>query len=189
MNRSEVLLATRPRTELVLCGMMAALIALFSWISLPLVFSPVPLTLQTLAVLLAGGLLGWAWGPASVGIFLLLGLVGAPVFHNGASGPGVLAGPTGGFLLAFVPAALVMGLGSRLALGRPRLQSVTILAGSALVASGLIYLIGVPWMAAVTDMGAWKAVTVGLLPYLPGDLLKAAAAVALLRGVREAVGR
>jgi biotin transport system substrate-specific component len=124
-----------------------------------------------------------------VGIFLLLGLVGAPVFHGGASGPGVLAGPTGGFLLAFVPAALVMGLGARLARGRPRVRSLLILAVSAVLASVVIYLIGVPWMAAVTGMDAWKAVSVGLLPYLPGDLLKAAAAVALLRGVREALGR
>jgi biotin transport system substrate-specific component len=190
---SATLLQTRGGTlvspaKLATCAMMAALIAVFSWASLPLPFSPVPLTLQTLAVLVAGGLLGKAWGPASVALFLLLGVVGLPVFHGGASGPGVLAGPTGGFLLGFVPAVFIMGLSADLARGVGKL-GVALLAGGAMLASAVLYASGVPWLAWVTGMGLREAIVLGLLPYLAGDIVKAAAAVALIRAVNLALAR
>lgn len=174
---------------LAMTGMMAATLAVLSWASLPLPFSPVPLTLQTLGVLLAGALLGRVWGPVSVGVFILLGLVGLPVFHNGASGPGVLVGPTGGFLVGFLGAAFVMGLAGDFARRTSGRRALALLAAGAVVASLVIYAAGVPWLAAVTGMSAGKAITVGLVPYLPGDAIKAVAAVALARAVGTALER
>ena len=78
-----------------------------AWLSVP--FYPVPLTMQTLAVLLIGGLLGSRLGVATVASYLALGLAGAPVFHGGTGGPAVLPGPTGGYLVGFLPAAFLMG--------------------------------------------------------------------------------
>ena len=88
-------------------GTFVALIAAGSWISIPL--PPVPLTLQTLFVLLAGVVMR-RYAVIPVGLYVLLGAANLPIFHNGTAGLGVLLGPTGGFLIGFVPAALITGL-------------------------------------------------------------------------------
>ena len=103
-------------TRLALAGVMAAVIAVFSLISIPI--GTVPLTLQTLAVLVAGGLLGPLWGPVSVAVYLLVGLMGVPVFAGGEAGLHVLLGPKGGYLVGFVVAAFIMGLAGRAARAR-----------------------------------------------------------------------
>lgn len=100
---------TRPLVEAALCS---AFIVICSQISIPLV-SGVPITLQTLAIAFAGYYLGWLYGPLSVLVFLLLGLVGLPVFSNFQAGAGMLFGFTGGFLWGFLPMALLAGLGVR----------------------------------------------------------------------------
>lgn len=175
--------------SLALCGVMAALLAVGSWVSIPLY--PVPLTLQTLVVLVAGGLLGRAFGPVSTVVYVLVGLVGVPVFAGGEAGPGVLLGPKGGYLVGFVLAAFVMGWAgdatraARRAPGVSRLPRWWRLALGAVVASLLIYAAGVPWLAAVTGMGWRAAVTVGMLPFLIGDAVKAAVAVAVIRAVDD----
>jgi biotin transport system substrate-specific component len=168
------------RAAMVLAGI--GILAASAWLSVP--FYPVPLTMQTLAVLLVGGMLGPALGMSSVMGYLALGALGAPVFHGGLGGVVVIAGPTGGYLLGFIPAAFIMGWAARLAGGRvptarlhTRMRRLVVLAVGALVASAVIYLIGVPWLALATGMRLEHAVAVGLRPFLLGDLLKAAVAV------------
>lgn len=163
--------------------MMAAVLAVCSWVSVP--FYPVPLTLQTLAVLVAGGLLGPLWGAVSVVVYLLVGLVGLPVYAGFGAGPGVLFGPRGGYLCGFVLAAVIMGSAGDAArargmAGRP---AVAVLGAGALLASAVVYLVGLPWLMAVTGMDMAEALAVGLAPFVPGDLLKAAVAVVLVRAV------
>jgi biotin transport system substrate-specific component len=168
---------------------MAAVTAVFSLLSVPI--GTVPLTLQTLAVLLAGGLLGPVWGPVSVLVYLLVGLVGVPVFAGGEAGPHVLLGPKGGFLVGFVVAAFLMGLAGRAARARgltTRGGLVWLIAG-AVAASVAIYLVGVPWLAAVTGLSLRKAFVVGCAPFLLTDALKAAVAVLLVRSVGAALDR
>ncbi len=84
------------------------LLSASAYLSVP--FFPVPLTMQTLAVLLIGGMLGPMLGASAVAGYIALGMAGAPVFHNGLAGPAVLAGPTGGYLIGFIAAAFVMGI-------------------------------------------------------------------------------
>jgi biotin transport system substrate-specific component len=162
-----------------------------AWLSVP--FYPVPLTMQTLAVLLVGGLLGPRRGMAAVAGYLALGLAGAPVFHGGLGGPAVLAGPTGGYLVGFLPAALLMGLAAHRALGAARqlrpLGQFLVLAAGAVLAEAVIYCLGVPWLALVGRLGLHEAAAVGLVPFLLGDLLKAAVAVGAVRGGRSALAR
>jgi biotin transport system substrate-specific component len=167
-------------------------LAASAWISVP--FYPVPMTLQTLGVLLVGGFLGPRLGVASVTSYLALGLAGAPVFHSGLGGPALLAGPTGGYLMGFVLAALLMGLASRRSwtlsaspLGR--LQKVTLLVGGALMAGAAIYALGLPWLAFTTVKDAGTAVTVGLVPFLLGDLVKTAVAVTAVYGGKNLLER
>lgn len=175
--------------NIALAGVLAATLAVSSWVSIPIPISPVPLTLQTLAVLLAGGLLGRVWGPVSVGVYLLVGVAGIPVFAGGEAGPGVLLGFKGGYLVGFVLAAFLMGVAGDLVRSRSlgRRLSLGVMGAGAAAASLAIYALGVPWLAFVTGMGAWPAVAAGMLPYLALDAVKAFAAVILVRGVDEAL--
>ncbi len=167
-------------------------LAASAWISVP--FYPVPMTLQTLAVLLVGGLLGPRLGVAAVTSYLALGLAGAPVFHSGLGGLVLLAGPTGGYLMGFVPAAFLMGLASRrawtLSSGRlSRLSKMALLAGGALLAEASIYAFGLPWLALTTAADAGTAVAAGLVPFLLADLVKMAVAVTATYGGKNLLGR
>ena len=93
--------------DLAMVGLFAALTAIGAWISIPI--PPVPFTFQVLFVLLAGAVLGSARGGLSQIVYVLLGVIGLPVFAGGASGPGVLFGPTGGYIFGFIVAAFVVG--------------------------------------------------------------------------------
>lgn len=151
-----------------------ALIAAGSWVSIP--FFPVPLTLQTFFVLLAGAVMRRR-AVVPVGLYLLLGALGLPVFHNATAGFGVLLGPTGGFIVGFVAAALVAGYAYEHPSDRVRVAGLA-------AASLLVYLFGVSWLALSTGMGVLAAVIVGMLPFLPGDAVKAAAVFFVARRLR-----
>jgi biotin transport system substrate-specific component len=181
--------ATFPARTLALQTTLAVaavgLLVASAWISVP--FYPVPLTMQTLAVLLIGGLLGPRLGAATVVGYLGLGLAGAPFFHNGLAGPAVLAGPTGGYLIGFVPAAFLMGYAVKWAMARRSLTlQLALLGAGAIVAEAAIYAVGLPWLAVLYTGGDLaRATAVGAVPYLLGDLLKAAVAIGAIRaGVR-----
>jgi biotin transport system substrate-specific component len=163
-------------------SLMAALIGVGALVHLPI--GPVPVVLQNLFVLLAGLLLGSRYGLASVLLYLLIGAMGLPVFAGGKGGIAHFLGPTGGYLVGFAAAAFVAGfISERL----PRRLVTDILAVAA--GSLIIYLIGVPWLKTVTQMTWDKAFTVGMLPFVPGDILKAAGAVLLAGPARLIVWR
>ncbi|GAB4527565.1 MAG: biotin transporter BioY [Anaerolineales bacterium] len=158
---------------LILSGSL--LVALLAQVRISLPFTPVPITGQTMGVLLTGALLGSRRGTAALLLYLLEGLAGLPVFAGGAGGAAHLMGATGGYLLGFVLAAWLVGALCERGLERTwRTAWLPFLAGEA-----LIYLAGVPWLAFFVG-GMHKAVTLGLLPFLPGDALKAMLAAALL---------
>jgi biotin transport system substrate-specific component len=201
VDRSEVLVVDAPRyartagRHMVLSALLVVagigVLTASAWLSVP--FYPVPLTMQTLAVLMVGGLLGPRRGLAAVAGYLALGLAGAPVFHGGLGGPAVLAGPTGGYLVGFLPAALLMGLAANWALRGARqlrpLGQFLVLAAGAVSAEVVIYCLGFPWLAFGYGLGLHEAAAVGLVPFLLGDLLKAAVAVGAVRGGRSVLAR
>jgi biotin transport system substrate-specific component len=163
-------------------SLMAALIAVGALIHLPI--GPVPVVLQNLFVLLAGLLLGSRYGLASVLLYLLIGAMGLPVFAGGKGGLVHFFGPTGGYLLGFALAAFATGFISERFSHKSTIDILAVTAGTLLV-----YLIGVPWLKTVTQMTWEKALTVGMLPFLPGDILKATAAVLLARPARQILWR
>lgn len=172
--------------DLALMAMFAAVTAVLAYVRIPLPFSPVPITGQTFGLMLAGLLLGPRLAALSQAVYLLMGLVGLPVFAGGMAGPGVLAGPTGGYLWAHVPGAYIVGLvaGSRRELSAAR--AVTAAAAGGIVA---VYVLGVWQLGAVTGMDWRAALAAGALPFLPGDALKAAAAAVVGRRLTAALGR
>lgn len=142
------------------------LIALGSWISIPI--GNIPVTLQTLFVLLAGVVLH-RYGAIPVLLYIILGALGLPLFHNGTTGIGVLLGPTGGYLIGFIFAALAAGLAYETK------SSIMRLAGL-FTATILIYVFGVAWLMFSLHMTFIVAVATGVLPFIVFDLIKAGAA-------------
>jgi len=149
-------------------------IALCARVAIPLPFSPVPVTGQTLAVLLIGALLGSRRGSLCLLTYLAEGAAGLPVFQAGNGGPAYMAGPTGGYLIGFVAAAYVTGwLAEK---GWDRQVGATLMA--MLLGNAVIYACGLPWLALFVR--AKGALSLGLYPFIPGDLLKLALATMLL---------
>lgn len=157
---------------LVLAG--SALIAVSAWVAIPLPFSPVPVTGQTLAVLLVGSALGARRGAASALAYLAEGASGLPVFAGGAAGPHVLVGPTGGYLAGFVLGAYVCGALAERGWDRRPLQTV----GSMLLGNLAILAPGLLWLSPF--VGSSRVLALGLIPFVPGDVVKIALAAALL---------
>jgi biotin transport system substrate-specific component len=169
---------SRALTDLALVVGASVLTALAARVEIPLGFTPVPITGQTFAVLLTGALLGWSRGAAAMALYLLEGAVGLPVFAGGASGVPRLLGPTGGYLWSYPLAAALTGwLAER---GADRRFWSTVLA--MLAGSAVIFALGVTWLA--TFVGK-AALAKGLLPFIPGDILKAGLAAALLPPARR----
>lgn len=156
----------------------SALVALCAHVSVPLLFTPVPLTLQNFAVLLLGLLLEPAAAFAALALYLIEGAAGLPVFSLHAAGASVLLGSNGGYLLSYpFAAALIGAVKNRL---RPASFSTAIFAAAA--GSLLIYAMGAAWFSTVTHL-PWKAVlTMTVWPFLPGDALKVIAAAAIATG-------
>lgn len=162
---------------------MSAVIALGAQLEVPLPFTPVPMTGQTFGVLLAGILLGSRWGAASAALYLAEGLVGLPVFAGGAAGPAVLAGPTAGYLVGFLPGAWLAG---RLA-ERGWDRSPTTAAAAMLAGSAAIFACGLANLARF--LPASQLLSAGLVPFLPGDVVKSAFAAAALPRAWRLLGR
>ncbi|HEX6365956.1 MAG TPA: biotin transporter BioY [Agromyces sp.] len=144
----------------------------------------VPITLQTLGVMLAGAILGARKGALAVTAYVALGLAGLPILSGGTGGLGVLVGPTGGYLLGFILGAYVIGwLAERLT---PRLKFWTLLIATSVGGILAVYLVGIPWLAAVTGMPIGAAIAAGSLPFLIGDAIKAIVAAVVAAGVHRA---
>lgn len=144
----------------------SAFIALCGQLSVRLPFSPVPITGQTLSVLLVGAVLGSRRGVLSAITYLIQGIVGLPVFAGGTSGIAHLLGPTGGYLVGFVAAAYLTGkLAQR---GWDRRVATTFLA--MLLGNLVLYVLGLSWLSIF--VGARKVLQLGLYPHIPGDLAK-----------------
>ncbi|WAI01541.1 biotin transporter BioY [Methanogenium organophilum] len=145
-----------------LTAAFVALIAVGGWVSLPI--PPVPVTLQTFFVLLAAVVMG-RYAVLPVFVYLLLGILNMPVFHNGLAGIGVLMGATGGYLIGFLPAVLVAGFAYEQ-------ENRIIRAGGITAATLIIYLFGITWMSYSTGMALTQAVLLGVVPFIAGDALK-----------------
>jgi len=177
---------TLPRVTAVILG--AAFVALAAQVSVPLPGTPVPMTLQPLAVLLVGGLLGSRLGAASMVLYLVLGIAGLPVFTPTVPLLGIarLLGPTGGYLLAYPVAAFAVGaLNPGLAPGvsLPRWARVAV---GVLVGLVLIHVGGLAQLAILTG-NVSAAARLGTVPFLLGDLAKLAVATAVLAKLTPAV--
>jgi len=180
MNYSGILIPERPipnrviNTAIILGA--SWLIAISAQITIHLPFSPVPITGQTLAVLLTGFVLGKKLGTASIAAYLAQGAAGLPFFSGGRSGLATLLGPTGGYLFGFLAAVYVVGMLIELRFKRSFFQAFSVL----IIGNVIIYLFGLVWL--VRFVGESQVLQLGLYPFLIGDLLKILVGIVLVGG-------
>ena len=162
--------------ELTMMALLAAILCVSSYINIPLPISPVPITAQILVVNLIALLLKPKKAALTVGVWLLLGAVGLPVFSGGRGGFGILAGPTGGYAFGYLLMAFVVAF----LCGKCK-KAVEKLLILIIVGIPIMYVLGVAWMKYVTGVDWMAAWTTGALAFLPGDIVKAVAAVAIAK--------
>ena len=143
---------------------MTAVICLLGPLSVPI--GPIPISLTNLAVYLALYLLGWKLGTLSYIVYLLLGMFGMPVFSGFAGGMGKLLGPTGGYLIGFIPMAIIGGLAVE------RFSSRLIQFAGMALGTLLCYAFGTAWFCFTTRMALLPALSIAVFPFLPGDVVK-----------------
>lgn len=169
-----------PQVRLLDAGIVVAgslLMAVCAHVSIPLWFTPVPITLQTFGVLLLALTLGGWRASAALVLYLIEGIAGMPVFSpHGAGGIAQVIGPTGGYLMAYPLAALLGGLLAEHFGRRTRLLS---LCGGALLAEFVLFASGLVWLLALTHVSMTAALSAAVLPFIPGEVIKIAAAVGI----------
>lgn len=154
--------------------------ALSAFVRIPLPFTPVPVTLQTAAVLWAGLCLGAQRGALSQIGYIALGVAGIPVFAGAQAGLLFLAGPTAGYIAGFVVAAFIVGKASRNFSGRwASLLAMLIVADTALFTCGII------WLKVITGAGWDHLFTIGVVPFIPGEIVKIIAVAAVYMQFRS----
>ena len=173
--------------KLVLAAGMAALIGLLAQVRFLLPWSPVPITGQTFAVLLAGVMLGSRWGGISLVLYAGLGAAGIPWFTGWSGGVGHLAGPTGGYIIGFILAALFLGhFTDKYVRSRSFLSMLGLMLFASLI---LVYVPGLAqlglWLNLVRGeaVGLSSLLTMGAVPFIAGDITKAVLAAAVARGI------
>lgn len=161
-------------TDLVLVGAGAALVAIAAQIAVPL--WPVPITGQTLAVLLVGSALGALRGSLAMVLYALIGLAGLPVFSDASSGPAVLLGPTGGYIVGFVFAAALTGWIAQRSWDRKIWRAILGFLGGTVVT----FAIGLPWLAFTLGLNLQQTLEGGLYPFIIGGAVKALAGAGII---------
>jgi biotin transport system substrate-specific component len=163
----------------------AALIFASSRVSIPVPGSPIPISGQTFGVLLVGGALGFRRGLASVALYVLIGLIGLPFFAEGKGGVSVILGARGGYLIGFIVAGALVGRLAELGWDRRIVGAL----GAMAIGNVVIYLIGVPWLMAVTHVDLATGIAQGLTPFLIGDAIKLILAALAFPAAWWVVGR
>lgn len=157
---------------LCLTALMAAVLCIVAPLSIPI--GDVPISLATFGVYLCGILLGEKLGTAAVGIYVLLGLVGVPVFAGWKAGVAILAGPTGGFLIGYIFQAAFTGIFAYRCKGKRLIMLLGMLIGTV-----VCYVIGVTWLGCSLHLSVKAALMAGLVPFIPGDACKMLACLAI----------
>lgn len=181
---AKALLLNLNTKQLAVTGLMAALFCVLGPWALQLPFSPVPFSLGTLAIYFVVTVLGRKLGTLSVLIYILLGAVGLPVFTNFSGGLGKLLGPTGGYILGYIFMALICGY-----FVDKRPGSLALTAAGMVLGTIVLYLFGTLWLAYQANLSFSAALAAGVIPYIPGDLVKMAAGVVAGSQVRKELAR
>lgn len=166
--------------QLSLAGLMTAVICILGPISLQIPISPVPISLGTLAIYFVISVLGVKLGTLSVIVYILLGLAGLPVFTGFMGGPAKLFGPTGGYIVGYIFMVPLCGLAVEKSENKPLLRILGMVGGTL-----VLYLFGTIWLALQLSYTFPAALMAGVIPYIPGDIVKLAIAMVVGNKLRK----
>jgi biotin transport system substrate-specific component len=167
---------------LTLIGLMTAVTCILGPLSIAIPISPVPISFTNLAIFFSAIILGWKKGTVSFLVYLLIGFAGVPVFSSFTAGPGKLLGPTGGYLIGFIFLALIAGFFVDKFPGKIYMHVLGMALGMVVT-----YLLGTGWLAYQANMSFQAALFVGVIPYIPGDIVKIIIALVLGTTVKKQV--
>lgn len=165
-------------------ALFAAMLVVMSYLNIQLGFSPVPISLENMVIMLAGGILGATYGFFSIFTVIFLTALGLPLLH-GNGGLSLILGPTGGFIWMYPISALLIGFFISKIKGKTWRDIVLIFLVVEIFGSLLVYVTGVPWLAHVAGLSAQKALLLGCYPYLLGDAVKAVIATLIIVPVKQ----
>jgi biotin transport system substrate-specific component len=168
----------------VFSALFAALLVVLSYVNINLGFSPVPITLSNMTIMLAGAMLGGFYGFFSMALVVVLTALGLPMWH-GKGGIGLLAGPTGGFIVMYPVCALLVGLAASRIKGSGVASHLKMLFVTFVLGSLLLYVGGVPWLKVVANLSWNDALVAGFYPFLIGDFAKAVISTLIVLQVRR----
>ncbi|MCR4649445.1 MAG: biotin transporter BioY [Lachnospiraceae bacterium] len=176
-NKAKITTITITRVALA-----TAVICVLGPLALPLPISPVPISLGILGVFFSVYVNGWLWGSLSCILYLLIGLVGVPVFSGFSGGAGKLLGPTGGYMIGYILLALIAGFFIEKFEKQIPLHIVGMVLGTA-----ACYLLGTIWLAISTKMNFQAALLAGVIPFIPADIVKMVIAILVGIPVRRGI--
>ncbi len=164
------------------CAIMAAVLCLLCPFSIPI--GPIPISLATLVIYLAAFVLGWKKATISVAVYLLLGMVGLPVFSGGAGGLAKLAGPTGGYLVGYLFLAIISGL----FVEHFNRRWIPVILGE-ILATAVLYLFGTVWFMIMMQVDLLTALASCVIPFLIGDAIKIVVSIALGKAIYHGLNK
>lgn len=173
--------------DMVLVAVFTALIAICSWITIPAMAGQVPFTLQTFAVFVTAGILGTKRGTLSVVVYILLGLVGVPVFAGFVGGFSVIIGPTGGYIIGFIFTAIIIGSVSYFVKEKSELTKIVSLVVSMILGDIACFIIGTIWFMVVTNTNLAASLTMCVVPFIIPDIVKIILATIIVNRVKKYV--
>lgn len=168
--------------NMALIAIFTALIAVCSWISIP---GQVPFTLQTFAVFVTAGLLGYKRGIISIVVYIILGMIGIPVFSGMKAGVSVIVGPTGGYIVGFILTVLIIGIGMKLAENKSKSVKLVITFVSMLLGDVACFLIGTLWFMYITKSGLVFSLLNCVVPFIIPDIVKIAVALIVVDRMKK----
>lgn len=172
MNSSDTKRTKFTVYELAMIGVVTAVTCVLAPLSIPI--GPVPISLTNLVIYFSLYILGWKKGTVSYLVYLLIGLVGVPVFSGFTGGPGKLFGPTGGYLIGFIPMALIAGIFIS------KFYSKWYLCLTGMILGTIVcYALGTAWLSVQANMGFKAALMAGVIPFVIEDLIKMILAIKL----------
>lgn len=178
MNKEQTQSTQRSRTyAMAVTALMTAVICIVAPLSIPI--GPVPISLTNFAIYLSLYILGWKKGTVSYLLYLLLGLAGLPVFSGFSGGIAKLAGPTGGYIIGFIPMAIIAGI-----IIEKNHQKWLHFAGM-IVGTAICYAFGTLWFCLSSGSEVVAALSICVIPFIPGDLIKMILAIMIAPGIRK----
>lgn len=169
--------------DITLIAVFVAVITVCSWISIPV--GPVPVTLQTFAIFTTGGLLGTKRSLITIFIYIMLGMVGVPVFTQFKAGPNVLAGPTGGYVIGFIFTVIIIGTLTKIVSKSNKTLKNAVIFLSMILGDIICFAIGTVHFMFIVKVDLVSSLTICVIPYIIPDLVKMIIAIMIINRVKK----